>query len=66
VIAGSSEKWGKSEHAVALTPRWPLIAGYKCPRSGAACTELPLSGAGKIQKNELRERHRAGRGRLVA
>ena len=32
-----------------------LIAGYKCPRSvGITSTPLPLSGAGKILKRELR------------
>jgi long-chain acyl-CoA synthetase len=33
-----------------------LIAGYKCPRSVELRSEpLPVSAAGKIQKNVLRE-----------
>jgi long-chain acyl-CoA synthetase len=33
-----------------------LIAGYKCPRSvDVTTTPLPLSGAGKILKRELRK-----------
>jgi long-chain acyl-CoA synthetase len=33
-----------------------LIAGYKCPRSvDISETPLPLSGAGKILKRELRK-----------
>lgn len=31
------------------------IAGYKCPRSLEIVTELPMSGAGKILKTELRK-----------
>lgn len=33
------------------------IAGYKCPRSIEALPTLPISGAGKIQKQTLREAH---------
>ncbi|MDZ4355645.1 MAG: long-chain fatty acid--CoA ligase [Variovorax sp.] len=79
VIGVPSEKWGESVHAVVvLKPGQSvseaeliahcktLIAGYKCPRSVEVRTELPLSGAGKIQKNKLRESHWAGRGRQVA
>ena len=35
------------------------LAGYKCPRSFSFVTELPMSAAGKILKNALRERVRA-------
>ncbi|ORA79968.1 long-chain-fatty-acid--CoA ligase [Mycobacterium malmoense] len=35
-----------------------LIAGYKVPRSMEFVTELPISGAGKVLKRELRERYR--------
>ncbi len=41
------------------------LAGYKCPRSFAYVDGLPLSAAGKVLKNELRQRYRekaAGRG----
>lgn len=79
VIGIPSEKWGESVHAVVvLRPGQSvaeedliahcktLIAGYKCPRSIEVRAELPLSGAGKIQKNKLREPHWAQRGRQVA
>lgn len=33
------------------------IAGYKAPRSVAFVDTLPLSGAGKTLKNELRARY---------
>ncbi len=79
VIGIPSEKWGESVHAVVvLRPGQSvaeedliahcktLIAGYKCPRSIEVRAELPLSGAGKIQKNKLREPHWAQCGRQVA
>ena len=37
-----------------------LIAGYKCPRSVEIRTALPVSGAGKILKRELRKPHWEG------
>jgi len=79
VIGIPSDKWGESVHAVVvLKPGQTLpgeeliahcktlIANYKCPRSVEVRTELPLSGAGKIQKNKLRESHWANHGRQVA
>jgi acyl-CoA synthetase (AMP-forming)/AMP-acid ligase II len=33
------------------------IAGYKAPRTVEFVDELPVSGAGKILKRELRKRH---------
>jgi long-chain acyl-CoA synthetase len=78
VVGIPSEKWGESVHAVAV--RKPghdvtepeliahcktLIAGYKCPRSVEFRDELPLSGAGKVLKNKLREPYWEGRGRRV-
>ena len=68
VIGIPSAQWGESVHAVVV--RKPgasvsteeliahcktLIAGYKCPRSLDFCDALPLSGAGKILKTELRK-----------
>jgi long-chain acyl-CoA synthetase len=69
VIGLPHEKWGESVHAVVVP--WPgaelseqqvidhcraSIAGYKSPRSVEIRREaLPLSGAGKIAKNVLRE-----------
>jgi long-chain acyl-CoA synthetase len=43
-----------------------LIAGFKCPRSVTFRTEpLPLSGAGKILKTELRKPYWEGREKSV-
>jgi long-chain acyl-CoA synthetase len=69
VIGIPDPKWGEAVHAIvvprngaALTPEAvqahcrTLIAGYKCPRSVELRNEpLPVSAAGKIQKNVLRE-----------
>ncbi|MNW05633.1 Long-chain-fatty-acid--CoA ligase [compost metagenome] len=41
------------------------IAGYKCPKSVEFRSELPLSGAGKVLKRELREGFWAGRHHAV-
>ena len=69
VIGVPDERWGERVHAIvvpkqgsALTADAVMehcrgqIAGYKCPRSvDFRDTPLPLSGAGKILKRELRE-----------
>jgi acyl-CoA synthetase (AMP-forming)/AMP-acid ligase II len=68
VIGIPSEQWGELVHvSVVLKPGSQttpdsiiehcktLIANYKCPRSVAFLEALPLSGAGKILKNKLRE-----------
>ncbi|MEN1579684.1 long-chain-fatty-acid--CoA ligase [Pseudomonas aeruginosa] len=68
VIGIPSERWGEAVHAViVLHPGQQLtaeelrahcktlIAGYKCPVSVEFRDSLPVTGAGKIQKNELRE-----------
>ena len=69
VIGIPNEAWGESVHAVVVVKagREPmtdkdvidhcrtLIAGYKVPRSVEFRDGLPLSGAGKIMKNVLRE-----------
>jgi acyl-CoA synthetase (AMP-forming)/AMP-acid ligase II len=70
--------WGETVHAVIVakpgaTPTpdeiiahcKALIAGYKCPRSIAFADQLPLSGAGKILKNKLREPFWSGQQRGV-
>ncbi len=68
VIGIPSDRWGEQVHAVVVTKNGatiteaeliafckPLIAGYKCPRSADISDKpLPLSGAGKILKRELR------------
>jgi long-chain acyl-CoA synthetase len=68
VIGIPCQKWGETVHAiVVLQPNAEatpdaiinhckaLIAGYKCPRSIEFRNELPVSGAGKILKHELRK-----------
>lgn len=68
VIGIPSDQWGEQVHAVVVTkPGAELteddliafcrdrIAGYKCPRSADISEQpLPMSGAGKILKRELR------------
>ncbi len=68
VIGIPDDHWGEAVHAVVrlkdgesvaadalIAHCHTLIAGFKCPRSIAFRTEpLPLSGAGKILKTELR------------
>ena len=79
VIGIPSEKWGEAVHAVVVvgqestvteaeiidhTREW--IAGFKVPKSVELRTEpLPLSGAMKVLKRELREPYWAGRDRAV-
>ena len=69
VIGVPDEKWGERVHAIVrckdgmtldaqtlMAFCHELIAGYKCPRSVEIVTDpLPLSGAGKILKTELRK-----------
>jgi acyl-CoA synthetase (AMP-forming)/AMP-acid ligase II len=69
VIAAPDEKWGERVHAV-IVPKPGVdpcadrlaahcrqtLAGFKVPRSFEFVEALPLSGAGKVLKNELRAR----------
>ncbi|MFK0090721.1 long-chain-fatty-acid--CoA ligase [Pseudomonas sp. NPDC090755] len=68
VIGIPSEQWGEAVHAVVVAKAGAApnaealiahckqrIASYKAPKSVAFCAALPLSGAGKVLKNELRE-----------
>ena len=79
VIGVPDDKWGERVHAI-VVPRpgkhpdpadlmahcRQLIADYKCPRSISFRAEaLPLSGAGKVLKTELRKPFWAGLGRQV-
>ncbi|MBQ1445544.1 MAG: long-chain-fatty-acid--CoA ligase [Renibacterium sp.] len=71
VVGVPDEKWVETVHAaVVLRPGASvtaeellascreLIAGYKLPRSIEFRTELPVSGAGKILKREIRAQYR--------
>jgi long-chain acyl-CoA synthetase len=79
VIAVPDDKWGEAVHAV-VVPRQGQslsgeeiiaycrqhIAGYKCPRTVEIRYEpLPMSGAGKILKRELRTPFWEGKARAV-
>lgn len=80
VIGIPHDSWGEQVHAIvvlkpgqALTEKElidhckTLIAGYKCPRSIIFREQaLPLSGAGKILKKDLRAPYWEGRSRNVS
>jgi long-chain acyl-CoA synthetase len=80
VIGIPSERWGEQVHAIVVTKNGAtatseelmefcktLIAGYKCPRSvDVTTTPLPLSGAGKVLKRELRKPFWENRERRVS
>jgi long-chain acyl-CoA synthetase len=79
VIGIPHEKWGEQVHAIICLEGGQsldeaglidhcraLIANYKCPRSVEFRSEaLPISGAGKILKAELRRPHWEGRGERI-
>lgn len=78
VIGIPSDEWGEAVHAVVvLRPEQTLgldgliahcrqtIAGYKVPRSLSVMTALPISGAGKVLKTDLRKPYWEGRDRVV-
>jgi acyl-CoA synthetase (AMP-forming)/AMP-acid ligase II len=78
VIGVPDEEWGERVHAVVVLQQGAelelpglrahckeRIAGYKCPRSLEVVAALPMSGAGKVLKRELRERHWQDAGRAV-
>lgn len=69
VIGLPHPQWGEAVHAIVVRKEGSAvtveqirdycrehIAGYKVPRSVEFVTELPMSGAGKILKRELRDR----------
>ena len=80
VIGIPNERWGEQVHAIVVAKNGAsatseeliefcktLIAGYKCPRSvDVTTTPLPLSGAGKILKRELRKPFWENRERRVS
>ncbi|MNE93283.1 Long-chain-fatty-acid--CoA ligase FadD13 [compost metagenome] len=78
VIGIPDDRWGELVHAcVVLKPGMTLeldelvghckqhVANYKCPRSLEVLESLPMSGAGKIVKNTLRDKHWVGQARRV-
>ncbi len=78
VIGVPDETWGERVHAVLvlkagatlehdalMTHCKTFIAGYKCPRSMELRDEMPMSGAGKLLKFELREPYWRDRQRQV-
>ncbi len=79
VIGIPSDRWGEAVHAVVILREGrsasaeaiiahchTLIAGYKCPRSIEFRREpMPLSGAGKVLKRELRQPYWEGKSRQV-
>ena len=79
VIGIPSDQWGEAVHAVVVCKPGQdvsaadlmahcksLIAGYKSPRSVDFTDALPLSGAGKVLKTQLRKPFWQGRERGVA
>ena len=79
VIGVPHEEWGEAVHAIVITHPGQsvtqdeliqhcraLIAGYKLPKSVSFREEaMPLSGAGKVLKTELRKPYWEGRERQV-
>ncbi len=78
VIGVPSEQWGEAVHAVVVLRLGQQadaqalrdhcrtrLAGYKCPKTVDFTDALPLSAAGKVLKNRLREPFWQGRGQRV-
>lgn len=78
VIGVPDPAWGERVHAVLIArPGWHIdlaelrafcterIASYKSPRSIEIVDALPASGAGKVLKRTLRERHRGEQQKAV-
>lgn len=70
MIGVADPQWGERVHAVVVLREGSTatfeelqvhcrdhIAGYKIPRSGEIVDALPISGAGKILKRDLRAAH---------
>ena len=78
VIGIPHDEWGEAVHAIVVpkpgtTPTAEaliahckeFIASYKCPKSVELLKALPLSGAGKVLKTQLRDPHWQGKTRRV-
>jgi long-chain acyl-CoA synthetase len=78
VIGVPDDKWGERVHAaIVCKPGQSVeadelvahckerIAGFKTPRSIEFLDELPRSGAGKILKKDIRDRHWSSEGRRI-
>ena len=79
VIGVPDERWGEAVHAIVrlreeaeasteelIEHSHKLIAGFKCPRDITFVNNpLPLSGAGKILKTELRKPYWEGKEKQV-
>jgi long-chain acyl-CoA synthetase len=79
VVGIPDDKWGEAAHAIVVVRHGHTInseeiishcrqriASYKCPRSVEIRAEpLPMSGAGKILKRDLRAQFWEGKSRLV-
>lgn len=78
VIGIPHDTWGEAVHAVVMCKPGAtlaedeirehcrqVIAGYKCPKSVEFREQLPLSGAGKVLKREIRAPYWTGRARAV-
>ncbi|SAK59517.1 AMP-dependent synthetase and ligase [Caballeronia temeraria] len=78
VIGVPSDEWGETVHAVVVKKPGAsvtedeirehcraFIARYKCPKSVEFREQMPLSGAGKILKRELRAPFWDGKGKRV-
>lgn len=72
VIGVPDERWGERVHAIVVLAAGAtaspdelrqhcktIIAGYKAPRSLEFVDSLPISGAGKVLKNQLRTGHQS-------
>ncbi|MGH3556553.1 MAG: long-chain-fatty-acid--CoA ligase [Mycobacterium sp.] len=79
VIGVPDDRWGERVHAVVVLQPGSevteaalrghchaLIAGYKVPRSMEFVAELPVSGAGKVLKRDLRAKYWASNGAQVS
>ncbi|MTD17111.1 AMP-binding protein [Nakamurella sp. YIM 132087] len=78
VLGIPHDYWGEAVHAVVMPERGRTftereiiehcaahLAGYKKPKSVEFMDELPLSGYGKVQRRELREKYWEGSGRRI-